>query len=214
MTSRLAIMMGGRVAEEMIFGQREGHLRRRLRHRAGDQARAHDGDALGLLRRARHRRLWREPGRGVPRPFGGAPAERLRGDQPEDRRRDQAPGRGRLCRGASSILDEKRADLETLAKGLLEYETLTGDEIKDLLAGKRPVREAVIEPAAPRSSAVPTAGKGRAAPRARPDGAAAAGVSGTAPPAETERPLRGRFASDDRVCCLSAVTPAFDICGL
>ena len=29
---------------------------------------------------------------------------------------------------------EKRADLETLAKGLLEFETLSGDEIKDLLA--------------------------------------------------------------------------------
>ena len=37
-----------------------------------------------------------------------------------------------------------------LAKGLLEFETLTGDEIKDLLAGKRPVRESVIEPTTPR----------------------------------------------------------------
>ena len=35
---------------------------------------------------------------------------------------------------AQQILDEKRADLEALAKGLLEFETLTGDEIKDLLA--------------------------------------------------------------------------------
>ena len=41
----------------------------------------------------------------------------------------------------------KRADLEMLAKGLLEFETLTGDEIKDLLNGKPPVRESVIEPA-------------------------------------------------------------------
>jgi cell division protease FtsH len=65
---------------------------------------------------------------------------------------------------ATRILTEKRADLETLAKGLLEFETLTGDEINDLLAGKRPTRESVIEPATPRSSAVPTAGK----PRSRP----------------------------------------------
>ncbi len=28
-----------------------------------------------------------------------------------------------------------------LAKGLLEFETLSGDEIKDLLLGKRPTRE-------------------------------------------------------------------------
>jgi cell division protease FtsH len=37
---------------------------------------------------------------------------------------------------ARKILTEKRNDLESLAKSLLEYETLTGEEIKDLLAGK------------------------------------------------------------------------------
>jgi cell division protease FtsH len=66
---------------------------------------------------------------------------------------------------ATQILSEKRSDLEVLAKGLLEFETLTGDEITDLLAGKRPVRESVIEPTTPRSSAVPPAGK----PRPRPE---------------------------------------------
>jgi cell division protease FtsH len=66
---------------------------------------------------------------------------------------------------AQDILERKRADLELLAKSLLEFETLTGDEIKDLLAGKRPNRESVIEPVAPRGSAVPPAGK----PRPRPD---------------------------------------------
>ena len=88
--------------------QGEGHLRRRVRHRAGHQARAHDGDALGPLRSARHRRLWREPGRGVPGLPGGAPAERLRGNQPQDRRRDQAPGRGRLCRSPANPRGEAR----------------------------------------------------------------------------------------------------------
>ncbi len=37
---------------------------------------------------------------------------------------------------AKKILLEKRQDLEKLARSLLEYETLSGDEIKDLLAGK------------------------------------------------------------------------------
>lgn len=37
---------------------------------------------------------------------------------------------------AKQILTAKRADLEKLATNLLEFETLSGDEIKDLLAGK------------------------------------------------------------------------------
>jgi cell division protease FtsH len=37
---------------------------------------------------------------------------------------------------AKKILNDKKDDLEKLAQALLEYETLTGDEIKDLLAGK------------------------------------------------------------------------------
>lgn len=37
---------------------------------------------------------------------------------------------------ATKILTEKKPDLEKLARALLEYETLSGDEIKDLLAGK------------------------------------------------------------------------------
>ncbi len=37
---------------------------------------------------------------------------------------------------AKKILTERKDDLEKLAKALLEFETLTGDEIKDLLAGK------------------------------------------------------------------------------
>lgn len=37
---------------------------------------------------------------------------------------------------AKTILTDKKDDLEKLAKALLEYETLSGDEIKDLLSGK------------------------------------------------------------------------------
>ena len=42
---------------------------------------------------------------------------------------------------AKGILTRKRDQLDTLAKGLLEYETLSGQEIVDLLAGKIPMRE-------------------------------------------------------------------------
>ena len=42
---------------------------------------------------------------------------------------------------AKKILTDKRKDLDTLAQGLIEYETLSGEEIKDLLEGKIPTRE-------------------------------------------------------------------------
>jgi cell division protease FtsH len=68
--------------------------------------------------------------------------------------------------GARKIITEHIDDLHTIARGLLEYETLTGDEIKDLLNGKPPVREfATEEPVRPGpASAVPTAGKGKKPP--------------------------------------------------
>jgi cell division protease FtsH len=60
---------------------------------------------------------------------------------------------------AQEILAEKRDEWETLAQGLLEYETLTGAEITDLLKGKNPVRDTSIPPKsddkAPPSGAVP-----------------------------------------------------------
>ena len=59
---------------------------------------------------------------------------------------------------ARRVLDEKKDDWERLAQGLLEFETLTGDEITDLLNGKPPTRpeEDDTPPATPPSSAVPT----------------------------------------------------------
>ena len=176
MTSRLAIMMGGRVAEELVFGKEKVTSGAASDIEQATKLARMMVTRWGLSDRARHRRLWREPGRGVPRLSGGAPAEHLGGDQPQDRRRDQAAGRGRLRGGRAASCSEKRADLETLAKGLLEFETLTGDEIKDLLAGKRPVRESVIEPSTPRGSAVPPAGKPRPRPETGRARAAAAGL--------------------------------------
>jgi cell division protease FtsH len=68
-------------------------------------------------------------------------------------------------RTARRILTEKREDFETLAQALIEFETLSGDEVRDLLAGRRPRRDAVIDTAPSRGSAVPPAGK----PRPRPE---------------------------------------------
>jgi cell division protease FtsH len=41
---------------------------------------------------------------------------------------------------ARAVITEKKADWETLAKGLLEYETLTGNELTELLKGNPPER--------------------------------------------------------------------------
>ena len=77
---------------------REGHDRRVRRHPPRHQPRAPHGHRVRLQRQARPVALQRERGGGVPRPFGDAAQERLRGDRQDDRRRDPPHRRGR--RGA------------------------------------------------------------------------------------------------------------------
>ena len=60
---------------------------------------------------------------------------------------------------ATKMLTDKMDDLHTIANGLLEYETLSGDEIKGLLAGKQPVRDSGDDTPPETGSAVPVAGK-------------------------------------------------------
>jgi len=56
---------------------------------------------------------------------------------------------------AREILAEKKDDLEKLARALLEYETLAGDEIKDLLAGKE-IRKNSLTPTQSKASFIPS----------------------------------------------------------
>mgnify|MGYP003337038899 FL=1 len=42
---------------------------------------------------------------------------------------------------AKKILTEDKKHLDTIALALIEYETLSGDELKDLLEGKKPTRD-------------------------------------------------------------------------
>src|SRR5213594_4419814 len=164
MTSRLAIMMGGRVAEELIFGrdkvtsgaasdiEQATKLARMMVTRWGLS------EALGTV----------AYGENQEEVFLGYSVSRQQNISEATVQKIDSEIRRLVEEGynqATKILTEKRADLEALAKGLLEFETLSGDEIIDLLAGKRPVRESVIEPTTPRGSAVPPAGK----PRPRPD---------------------------------------------
>ncbi|MGE0523217.1 MAG: ATP-dependent zinc metalloprotease FtsH [Variibacter sp.] len=165
MTSRLAIMMGGRVAEEMIFGADKVT--------SGAQS---DIEQATRLARMMVTRWGFSPelgavayGENQDEVFLGMSVARQQNVSESTAQKIDAEIRRLVEEGhneARRVLEEKRGDLEILAKGLLEFETLSGDEIIDLLNGKRPSRESVIEPQTPRSSAVPTAGKGRPRPDA------------------------------------------------
>jgi cell division protease FtsH len=164
MTSRLAIMMGGRVAEELVFGNEKV-----TSGAASDIEQATKLSRMMVTRWGLSTELGTVAyGENQDEVFLGYQVSRQQNISEETSRKIDAEIRKLVETGyadAERILREKRADLETLAKGLLEFETLTGDEIIDLIAGKRPVRESVIEPTTPRGSAVPPAGK----PRPRPE---------------------------------------------
>jgi cell division protease FtsH len=164
MTSRLAIMMGGRVAEELVFGNEKV-----TSGAASDIEQATKLSRMMVTRWGLSSELGTVAyGENQDEVFLGYQVSRQQNISEETSRKIDAEIRKLVEAGyadAERILREKRADLETLAKGLLEFETLSGDEIKDLLEGKRPVRESVIEPSTPRGSAVPPAGK----PRPRPE---------------------------------------------
>ena len=167
MTSRLIIMMGGRVAEEMIFGKDKVT--------SGAQS---DIEQATRLARMMVTRWGFSPelgavsyGENQDEVFLGMSVARTQNVSEATAQKIDSEIRRLVEEGhneARKILEAKRGDLETLAKGLLEFETLSGDEIVDLLAGKKPNRESIIEPQTPRSSAVPPAGKSRPRPDAGP----------------------------------------------
>jgi len=163
MTSRLAIMMGGRVAEELVFGREKvtsgaaSDIEQATRLARMMVTRWGLSEALGTV----------AYGENQEEVFLGYSVSRQQNISEATVQKIDAEIKRLVEAGydeSMHILTEKRADLEMLARGLLEYETLSGDEIKDLLAGRPPVREGVSEPPPPRSSAVPTAGKGRPRP--------------------------------------------------
>ncbi len=66
---------------------------------------------------------------------------------------------------AKALLTERLEELHRLARGLLEYETLSGDDIRTVLRGDPVIRKVVDEPAAEsRRASVPTAGRPAAPP--------------------------------------------------
>ncbi|MGO3934440.1 ATP-dependent zinc metalloprotease FtsH [Rhodopseudomonas pseudopalustris] len=164
MTSRLAIMMGGRVAEELVFGRQKV-----TSGAASDIEQATKLARMMVTRWGLSEELGTVSyGENQDEVFLGMSVSRTQNASEATIQKIDAEIKRLVEDGyneAKRILTEKRDHLEALAKGLLEFETLTGDEITDIINGKKPNRESVLEPAGPRTSAVPPAGK----PRPRPD---------------------------------------------
>src|SRR6185312_13365835 len=138
MVSRLAIMMGGRVAEEFKFGKENitsGAFSDKLGHVAyGDnQEEVFLGHSV-----ARTQNVSEETAQII-----DAEVRRLIDD---------------AYSTAKAILTKKKKEWIALAEGLLEYETLSGDEIKQLIAGNKPSRDLGDDTPTSRGSAVPKAG--------------------------------------------------------
>ncbi len=152
MVSRLAILMGGRVAEELKFG--------------ADNVTA--GAASDIQQATRLARAmitrWGFSESVGPVDYAEDQGEVFLGNQlirashvsEETSRKIEEEVRKLVVGGiddARRVLTEKNADWIILAEGLLEYETLTGEEIKDLIKGKRPDRPEDTDPGP--TSAVP-----------------------------------------------------------
>ncbi|MFZ1990790.1 MAG: cell division protein FtsH, partial [Alphaproteobacteria bacterium] len=78
---------------------------------------------------------------------------------------------------ARRILTEYLKDLHGLAQGLLEYETLSGEEVKAIIRGEKPDRKELDDAPRPQTSSVPTTKKpkpregGAGLPEPQPQGA-------------------------------------------
>ncbi len=164
MTSRLTILMGGRVSEEIIFGkehvtsgassdiQQATKLARAMVTQWGFS------DELGVVMY----------GENQDEVFLGHSVARTQNISEETARLIDSEVK-KLVQGgyeeAKRILTERLEDLHMLAKALLEYETLTGDEILNALKGIPPKRDdadearpsgpAVSVPLTPRPEAGP-----------------------------------------------------------
>jgi cell division protease FtsH len=162
MHSRLAVMMGGRIAEELIFGYDK-------------VTSGASSDISGATRLARAMvTRWGMSDKLGPLAYSDNEEEVFLGHS-VTRTQNMSEETSRLVDAevrrfvedaygeAKRILTEHIADLHRLAQALLEYETLTGDEIRALLRGEAIERPEEAPPAPHTPSkprTVPSAGRG------------------------------------------------------
>lgn len=156
MISRLAIMMGGRVAEELKYGKdnitagASSDIEQATKLARAMVTRWGFSDALGKVTYGENQEdSYQGGGQGQP-----VSEETARVIDAEIRRlTDEA------YKTAKQIITSKKKQWTALAEGLLEYETLTGAEIQEVIAGKAPSRDMGSDSATPHVSSVPKTGR-------------------------------------------------------
>ena len=161
MISRLAIMMGGRVAEELKFGKEKitsgaaSDIEQATKLARAMVTRWGFSDKLGHV----------AYGENQEEVFLGHSVARTQNVSEETAQIIDAEVRRLVDEAYSSatqILTKKQEGMDRASpKALLEYETLSGEEIKQLIAGKKPSRDLGDDTPPSRGSAVPKAGAGR-----------------------------------------------------
>jgi cell division protease FtsH len=157
--SRLAIMFGGRIAEEIIFGPENVTTGAASDIQVATQTARGMITAFGMsekLGRVRYQANEQEVflGHAVTQTQNVSEATAQLIDQEVRRLIEEAEGRAR------QILTDHLEDLHLIAKALLEYETLSNDEIGTILRGEKVVRDdtggAGSSPDRRRRASVPT----------------------------------------------------------
>ncbi|AEV39176.1 Cell division protease FtsH-like protein [Pseudovibrio sp. FO-BEG1] len=166
----LAVAMGGRVAEEMIFGYEKvtsgasGDIQMATKLAKAMATQFGMSDKLGPL-------LYGENQEEV---FLGHSVAKNQSVSDETQKLVDAEVKSFVNQGyetANKLLREHEDQLHLIAQGLLEYETLSGDEIRKMLDGEQPVRDTGDDtPSTPRSTGVPTAGAKKHGGGESPDG--------------------------------------------
>jgi cell division protease FtsH len=160
MVSRLIIMMGGRVAEEMHFGKENitsgasSDIEQATKLARAMVTQWGFSDKLGQVAYGENQQEV-FLGHSVAQSKNVSESTAQIIDAEVKRLVDDA------YKGAREILTKHKKDWIAIAEGLLEYETLSGEEIKALLRGEKPGRDLGDEGTpAPRGRAVPKAGTG------------------------------------------------------
>ena len=140
MFANLAVAMGGRIAEEEIFGYDKV-----TSGASSDIKQATDLARAMVMQYGMSEKLgFLSYGDNEEEVFLGRSVARTQSMSEETQKQVDAEVKvivDKSYKNAEKIIKDKRKDLDIIAKGLLDYETLTGDEIINLLKGIDPTRE-------------------------------------------------------------------------